>query len=59
MLYEVITEIAYEVFGKKQSQDKEVNIRIYVFNLRKKLKEYYEKEGRNDEIIFSISYNFV
>jgi len=47
-------EIAYEVFGKKQSQDKEVNIRIYVFNLRKKLKEYYEKEGRNDEIIFSI-----
>ncbi len=47
-------EIAYEVFGKKQSKDKEVNIRIYVFNLRKKLKEYYEKEGQNDEIVFSI-----
>ncbi len=47
-------DIAYEVFGKKHDQDKEVNIRIYVFNLRKKLHEYYEKEGQNDEIVFSI-----
>ncbi|WP_297092518.1 hypothetical protein [uncultured Draconibacterium sp.] len=47
-------EIAYEVFGKKQSQEKEKNIRIYIFNLRKKLKEYYAKEGAGDEIVFSI-----
>lgn len=47
-------EIAYEIFGKRQSQEKEKNIRIYIFNLRKKLKEYYTKEGTNDEIVFSI-----
>lgn len=47
-------EIAYEVFGKKNIEEKERNIRIYVFNLRKKLKEYYEKEGQDDKIVFSI-----
>lgn len=47
-------EIAYQIFGKHNKSDKEKNIRIYVFNLRKKLKEYYEKEGSNDVILFSI-----
>lgn len=47
-------EIAYEIFGKKPDSEKEKNIRIYVFNLRKKLKEYYDKEGQNDKVIFSI-----
>lgn len=47
-------EITNEVFGKSNTSDKEKNIRIYVFNLRKKLKEYYENEGLNDLLIIRI-----
>ncbi len=47
-------EIAYHVFGKNSDTDKEKNIRIYIHNLRKKLQDYYKKEGYEDEIIFSI-----
>lgn len=47
-------EILYEVFGNSQNQTKEKNIRIYVHNLRKKLDEYYQKEGAGDEIIFAL-----
>lgn len=47
-------EIAYEVFGQKDNRSKEKNIRIYVHNLRKKLDEYYEREGASDEMILSI-----
>lgn len=47
-------EIAYEVFGQKDNQGKEKNIRIYIHNLRKKLNEYYKQEGISDEVILSI-----
>lgn len=47
-------EIAFEIFGKSKTPEKEKNIRIYVYNLRKKLKEYYEKEGQSDLVVFSI-----
>ena len=47
-------QIAHEVFGKKSDQDKDLNIRVYILNLRKKLEEYYEREGKNDEIRFAI-----
>lgn len=47
-------EIAYQVFGQSINSDKEKNIRIYVYNLRKKLKEYYEDEGVHDLFIISI-----
>jgi hypothetical protein len=47
-------EIAYEVFGISENQTKEKNIRIYIHNLRKKLSEYYKKEGAEDDVIFTI-----
>jgi len=47
-------QIANEVFGKKVSQEKNLNIRVYILNLRKKLEEYYEREGKNDEIKFEV-----
>lgn len=47
-------EIAYDVFGKSKNSEKEKNIRIYIYNLRKKLKDYYDKEGLEDETVFSI-----
>ncbi len=47
-------QIAHEVFGKNINQDKDLNIRVYILNLRKKLEEYYEREGKNDEIRFAI-----
>lgn len=47
-------EIACEVLGNAQSPTKEKNIRIYIYNLRKKLDDYYKKEGSVDEVIFSI-----
>jgi hypothetical protein len=45
-------QIASDVFGHKGNTDKDINIRVYIHNLRKKLIEYYSKEGVNDEIIF-------
>ncbi|TKG94666.1 helix-turn-helix domain-containing protein [Puteibacter caeruleilacunae] len=47
-------EIAYEIFGEKYDNEKEKNIRIYIYNLRKKLNEYYQREGLDDEIIFTL-----
>ncbi len=34
-------QIALDVFGKKADLDKELNVRVYILNLRNKLKEYY------------------
>ncbi len=42
--------IANELFKKDDSS----GIRVYIHNLRKKLDEYYKKEGEADEIILSI-----
>ena len=47
-------QIAADVFGKKYNPEKEVNVRVYVHNLRKKLKEYYEQEGQDDDLIFEL-----
>ena len=46
-------QIANDVFGKKADQ-KEINIRVYIFNLRNKLKEYYKTEGRDDTVTIHI-----
>lgn len=47
-------QIANDVFGKKADQKKEINIRVYIFNLRNKLKEYYKTEGKEDTVILQI-----
>lgn len=47
-------QIASDVFGKKYDRDKEVNVRVYIHNLRKKLKEYYQREGKEDELVFEL-----
>lgn len=47
-------QIANEVFGKSVNNEKDSNIRVYILNLRKKLEEYYEREGKDDEIKFEI-----
>lgn len=40
--------IAHEFFKKNVDTDKDINIRPYISNLRKKLKLYYEEEGRKN-----------
>lgn len=47
-------QIANDVFGKKPDQEKDINIRVYIFNLRNKLKEYYKTEGKDDTVIIQI-----
>lgn len=47
-------QIASDVFGKKFDAEKEVNVRVYIHNLRKKLKEYYLYEGQDDELVFEL-----
>jgi hypothetical protein len=47
-------QIANDVFGKKADQQKEINVRVYIFNLRNKLKEYYKTEGKEDLVIIQI-----
>ncbi|MEN6455875.1 MAG: hypothetical protein ABFD10_16615 [Prolixibacteraceae bacterium] len=47
-------QIAAEVFGRKIGEEKEINVRAYMLNLRKKLHEYYDREGRGDELIFEL-----
>ncbi|MCF6359060.1 MAG: hypothetical protein L3J54_14780 [Draconibacterium sp.] len=49
-------EIGIEVFNKKYEEKGRINanIRVYIYNLRKKLKEYYSAEGALDELIFEI-----
>ncbi len=48
--------IGIDLFGRKYGPDKkqDANIRVYIHNLRKKLKDYYADEGRNDQVIFEI-----
>ncbi|MGE4586359.1 MAG: hypothetical protein AB7D05_03365 [Mangrovibacterium sp.] len=45
-------QIAAAVFGRKIGESKEVNVRVYIQNLRKKLQEYYAKEGKEEELVF-------
>lgn len=47
-------QIAFDVFGKKAELDKELNVRVYILNLRNKLKEYYQNEGKEDTVILEI-----
>ena len=47
-------QIALDVFGKKADLDKELNVRVYILNLRNKLKEYYQNEGKDDTVILEI-----
>lgn len=47
-------QIAYDVFGKKADLEKELNVRVYILNLRNKLKEYYQNEGKDDIVILEI-----
>lgn len=47
-------QIANDVFGKHVDPHKEINIRVYIFNLRNKLKEYYKTEGKEDAVILQI-----
>jgi hypothetical protein len=47
-------QIAAEVFGRKIGEEKEVNVRVYMLNLRKKLQEYYRNEGKDDELVFEL-----
>ncbi|MBN2281086.1 MAG: winged helix-turn-helix domain-containing protein [Candidatus Marinimicrobia bacterium] len=48
--------IAHDVFGKSFDDDtkNDTQVRVYIHNLRKKLDSYYQREGKNDEIIFEI-----
>lgn len=46
--------IAMEVFGADPVDMGDQNIRIYIYNLRKKLATYYLKEGAEDNIQFTI-----
>ncbi len=49
------TTIAEEIFQKSAFDPSQSTlIRVYVFNLRKKLNLYYQNEGANDEIILKI-----
>lgn len=49
------TTIGLELFGKKYDPEKsDVNIRVNVSHLRKRLKQYYTEEGANDPIVISI-----
>ncbi|BDD10798.1 hypothetical protein FUAX_32300 [Fulvitalea axinellae] len=47
-------QIAVEVLGKKVDSDKELNVRPYISKTRKKLEEYYQTEGRYDEMRFEL-----
>ncbi|MBN2091456.1 winged helix-turn-helix domain-containing protein [candidate division KSB1 bacterium] len=48
--------IAIEIFGKKSDYDPSTDstVRVYIHNLRKKLRDYYQKQGMNDCIKLSI-----
>jgi hypothetical protein len=53
--------IGIELFEKKYNSDKNDGIvRVYMYNLRKKLKAYYLDNGKNDSFVFTLekgSYN--
>lgn len=47
--------IGIELFGGNFDIDKnDGKVRVYMYNLRKKLDEYYEQEGKDDAIVFVI-----
>jgi len=47
--------IAKEIFGKKDFDgERDAKIRVYIYNLRKKLDSYYLHEGRNERIRITI-----
>ncbi|WP_111707834.1 helix-turn-helix domain-containing protein [Lutibacter citreus] len=47
--------IGIELFERNYNEDKNDGIvRVYMYNLRKKLKSYYSKIGKNDAIIFTL-----
>ena len=49
------TTIGNEIFGKDYDPIKnDTKVRVYVYNLRKKLDQYYESESPNTEFKFSI-----
>ncbi len=49
------TTIANDIFGKEQFDPSQSTlIRVYIYNLRKKLVNYYEKEGVNDTTVLKI-----
>ncbi len=47
-------QVAQEIFGKRGDSEKDKNIRIYIHNLRKKLVQYYENEGKQDAVKFEL-----
>lgn len=50
------TVLAIELFeDKAQAVSYDGKVRVYMYNLRKKLDDYYRNEGAGDAIIFSIS----
>jgi len=48
--------IGVELFGKKydDADRQDSNIRVYIHNVRKKLKDYYAGEGKKDPVIFVV-----
>lgn len=48
--------IGVELFGKKYEDENksDSNIRVYIHNVRKKLKDYYNDEGNKDQVVFEI-----
>ncbi|MGQ7869534.1 hypothetical protein [Sunxiuqinia sp. sy24] len=48
--------IGVELFGKKydENEKQDSNIRVYIHNVRKKLKDYYDAEGSKDPVIFVV-----
>ncbi len=49
-------DIAIEIFGKNASFNpaEDPTVRVYISNLRKKLKKYYAEEGKHDKIRLAI-----
>ncbi|TKG93803.1 hypothetical protein EYV94_16295 [Puteibacter caeruleilacunae] len=49
--------IGIELFGKKYDQDAKTdsNIRVYIHKVRKRLQDYYQEDGKDDEVIFEIA----
>mgnify|MGYP003636120107 CR=1 FL=1 len=49
------TTIASEILGKPNFDPSQSTlVRVYIYNLRKKLAKYYSKEGKEDKIIVQI-----
>jgi hypothetical protein len=49
-------EIAIEVFNKKQhyNPSNDSTVRVYISNMRKKLSQYYQEEGKNEKFRITI-----